>query len=313
MRLSFVIPCYGSEKTIEAVISDIKKTIRGSDTYEIICVNDCSPDNVLDVLKEIATKDENIKIISLAKNFGQHNALMAGYNCVTGDIIISLDDDGQTPANECYSLIDALNENWDVIYARYKDKKHNSFRKIGSLFAGSMGRVMMQIPKGVEGSSYFACKRYIIDEIIKYENPYTFVGGLVFRTTKKIKNVDVNHRMRQEGKSGYSLHKLVALWLNGFTAFSVKPLRFASITGFICAVIGFIFGIITVLRKLSNPDIAIGYSSMMAVMLLIGGFLMLMMGLVGEYIGRVYISLNKSPQYVVAETININNNGGRNA
>jgi len=309
MKLSFVIPCYRSEKTIENVIREIRETVKKDDTYEIICVNDCSPDGVFDILKKSADNDRNIKVVSLAKNFGQHNALMAGYHYASGDVIISLDDDGQTPADECYSLIDALDEECDVVYARYRERKHNLFRKLGSSFAGLMGKVMMGIPKGIEGNSYFACKRYIIDEIRRYKNPYTFVGGLIFRTTKKIRNIDVTHRERAEGKSGYSLHKLVALWLNGFTAFSVKPLRFASTTGFVCAGFGFVYGIITVVRKLCDPDIAIGYSSLMAVILLIGGLLMVMMGLVGEYIGRIYISLNNSPQYVIRETLNIDDGG----
>lgn len=304
-KISFVIPCYGSEKTIAQVIQSIQRTVKGSDDYEIICVNDSSPDQVQTVLEANAERDSRIKVIRLAKNFGQHNALMAGYRHTTGDIVVSLDDDGQTPAEECYKLIDAINDDCDVVYARYQDKKHNTFRNLGSKIAAWMGRIMINYPKDFYGSSYFACKKYVINEISRYENPYTFIAGLIFRSTNRIKNVDVEHRERMSGHSGYSFSKLLALWLNGFTAFSVKPLRIASFVGFVCAITGFIFGLVTVIRKLLEPAIAIGYSSMMAVLLFVSGVLMIMLGLIGEYIGRIYISLNNSPQYVIRDTCNI--------
>lgn len=303
--ISFIIPCYGSEKTISSVVEEIVSSMRPDDDYEIICVNDNSPDDVLSILKSLASQDRRIKVISFAMNFGQHNALMAGYRHATGDIVVSLDDDGQTPACKSYSLIDALDDQHDVIYARYPKKKHNWYRNVGSRVSAAMGRAMMSSPKDLYGSSFFACKRFIIDEIIRYENPYTFVAGLIFRSTGKIGNVDVEHRAREVGSSGYSFKKLISLWLNGFTSFSVKPLRVASIVGFALAVIGFVYGVFVVVNKLLSPGIAAGYSSTMAVILFVGGMLMLMMGLLGEYVGRVYISLNKAPQYVIRDTFNI--------
>lgn len=309
-KLSFVIPCYRSQGTIASVIKEISSTVRDEDDYEIICVNDNSPDDTLRVLREEAAKNGRVKIISFAMNFGQHNALMAGYRQAEGDIVISLDDDGQTPAEESYKLIDALGSRYDVVYARYAEKKHSSFRNLGSRIAAAMGRAMMGSPKDLYGSSFFACKRFIIDEITRYENPYTFVAGLIFRSTDKLGNVDVRHREREVGSSGYSLKKLISLWLNGFTSFSVKPLRFASIVGFVLAAIGFLFGLAVVVNKLLNPEIAAGYSSLMAVILFVGGMLMIMVGLLGEYVGRIYISLNNAPQYVVRETINIESKEG---
>lgn len=304
-KLSFVIPCYGSEKTIISVIEEIVTTVSYKNPYEIICINDCSPDNVYEVLKNLASNNENIKVINLAKNFGQHNALMAGYRHVTGDIIISLDDDGQTSAKECYKLINALNEDNDVIYARYAEKKHSLFKNFGSKMAALMGRILLDVPKDLYLSSYFACKRYVIDEIARYENPYSYLGGLVLRSTKKIGNVDIIHKAREVGSTGYTFKKLLGLWLNGFTAFSVKPLRIATIVGLICSVVGFMYGIWVILNKLFiNFDSPIGYSSTMAAIMFIGGMIMLMLGLIGEYIGRIYISINNAPQYVIREKIN---------
>ncbi len=304
-KISFVIPCFRSEHTIDYVLDEIVGTVSSDDDYEIICVNDCSPDNVWDVLVARAKGNENIKALNLAKNFGQHNAIMAGYRAVTGDIIICLDDDGQTPASEFYTLIDAINDDVDAVYASYSDKKHGIIRNLGSNFTSKMCEVMLGADKGMKGSSFFACKRFVIDEIVRYENPYTFLEGLVLRTTHKVSNVEVKHRERLEGVSGYSLSRLISLWLNGFTSFSVKPLRLASMVGAILALLGFVFGCFVALRKILDPSILAGYSSIIAILLFIGGVLMLMLGLLGEYIGRIYISLNRAPQYVIRDSINI--------
>lgn len=308
-KLSFVIPCYRSEHTISIVVQEIIDTVkmRSDYAYEIVLVSDHSPDNVFDVIRSLANNNKFIKGIELSKNFGQHSALMAGYKECTGDIVISLDDDGQTPANELYSLVDKINEGYDVVYASYPQIKQSSFR----IFGSRMNKVMMEIlvgkPRNIDANSYFACKNFIIHDILKYSNPYPYIGGLIFRATNNIANVSVKQRDRLEGKSGYSIIKLISLWLNGFTAFSVKPLRISTLTGLLCAAIGFIFGLYTIIHKLLNPSTQAGWSSIMAVLLFIGGMIMLMLGLIGEYIGRIYISLNSSPQYVIRESINIDN------
>ena len=304
-KLSFVIPCYGSEKTIEHVVSDIVATVENKNPYEVICVNDCSPDGVYTVLAKLSAENKNIKVVNLAKNFGQHNAMMAGYHHVTGDIVITLDDDGQTDPNVCYKLIEAIDDDTDVVYARYPSKKHNIFRNFGTWMSKMMKIWLCDWPKTLTGTSYFAAKRFIIDEIKKYENPYTFPTGLIIRVTRKVKNVDIEHHAREFGKSGYTFKKLLNLWLNGFTQFSVKPLRISTFIGGIFALCGFIFALATVIRKLVHPEILVGYSSIMCVLLFIGGMLMIMLGLIGEYIGRIYICLNKAPQYVIRNTLNI--------
>lgn len=306
--VSFVIPCYRSAATIEQVINDIVETmVAGMRDYEIICVNDGSQDDTLLVLERCAENNSYVKVINLTKNFGQHNALMAGLRESQGSIVVCLDDDGQTPPSSCLQLIEPLEEDMsiDVVYARYPAKQHSRFRNFGSQLAALMGHSMLGTPKGIEVNSYFACRRVIVDEIGKYESPYTFIPGLIMRTTRSIINVDVDHHEREVGKSGYSLRKLVALWLNGFTSFSVKPLRVASLLGFLCALLGFAFGIYVVINKVLNPAIPAGYSSIVAIVLFIGGMIMIMLGLLGEYVGRSYISINRAPQYVIKDTINV--------
>lgn len=303
-KLSFVIPCYCSENTISKVIDDIVNTIKNEDDYEVICVNDCSKDNVMTVLKGIAKDNKKVKVVDLAKNVGQHNAIMCGFRNASGDIVICLDDDGQTDPSQCYKIIDALDENTDIVFAKYDSIRQNIFRKFGTFINRRMSNWLLGMPKGIVTNSYFACKKYIIDEVIKYNNPYTFLSGLFFRTTHKVKNVDIVHKSRISGSSGYSFMKLFSLWMNGFTAFSIKPLRISSYLGFVCAFLGFIFGIYQIVMKFISPNRQLGYSSIMCVILFIGGMIMIMLGLIGEYIGRIYICINNSPQYVIKERIN---------
>jgi polyisoprenyl-phosphate glycosyltransferase len=309
-KLSFVIPCYGSELTLEDVIEEIIKTvsIRKEYSYEVILVNDCSKDNVSDKIRRLVERNKNIKAIEFARNFGQQAALMAGYSICSGDYVVSLDDDGQTPVNEVFSLLDKLNEGYDVVYGAYIDKRHSLFRNFGSRINDIMAEHLINKPKHLKVSSFFAANKYIIDEILKYHNAFPYILGLILRTTNHISNVNVQHRERIQGTSGYTFKKLIALWLNGFTAFSVKPLRFATVVGFIFAIVGFLFGFYTIINKFINPATPAGYSSMMSGLLFIGGMIMLMLGLIGEYIGRIYISINNSPQYVIRETINVDTN-----
>jgi len=306
MRLvSFVIPCYRSEHTLGDVVKEIEQTmdLLNKYTYEIILINDCSPDNTFHVIEELCSQHENIVGVNLARNFGQHAALMAGFHHSQGDIVVCLDDDGQTPADEVGKLLEKIEEGCDVVYARYQTKMHSAFRNMGSHLNELMTRVMLKKPKELYISSYFAAKRFVVDDMMKYENSYPYVIGLVLRATKNICNVDVKHREREMGTSGYTLKKLMALWFNGFTAFSIIPLRIATVLGSSVAILGFVYGIYTVVKKFINPEVPLGFSSMMAALMFIGGMLMIMMGIIGEYVGRIYISLNNSPQYVVRELI----------
>ena len=303
--VSFVIPCYRSEQTIGGVVEEINSTMADLPqyTYEIILVNDASPDNTFETIRDLCQKQFNICGINLAKNFGQHAALMAGFHYMHGEIVVCLDDDGQTPANEVGKLLNGIEEGADVVYARYTTKQHSAFRNFGSKVNELMTRVMLGKPKELYISSYFAAKRFVVEEMTRYQNPYPYVIGLVLRSTKKIINVEVTHREREVGTSGYTIGKLLNLWFNGFTAFSVKPLRLATVMGIISACAGFLYGIYTVIKKFINPDVMVGFSALMAAIVFFGGLILLMLGIIGEYIGRIYISLNNSPQFVIRESI----------
>ena len=307
-KVSFVIPCYRSENTVEGVVNEIQETMQTMAekySYEIILINDCSPDNTMGTIRRICEENSQIKGIGFSRNFGQHAALMAGLRQSDGDYVVCLDDDGQTPADEVGKLLDKLEEGFDAVYAEYEHKQHSGFRNLGSKVNELMTRIMLEKPKNLFISSYFAVKRFIVEDMIRYENSYPYVIGLVLRSTKNITNVVVNHREREEGKSGYTLKKLFALWFNGFTAFSVKPLRIATCLGALSAFVGFAYGIYTIIKRFVNPAVPLGYSSMMAALVFFCGMIMVMLGLIGEYIGRIYISMNSSPQYVIRERINI--------
>ncbi len=303
-KISFVIPCYRSEHTIGGVVDEIAETVtaHGGYDYEIILVNDNSPDNVMHTIRDLAAANPRVRGLDLSRNFGQHSAIMAGFTYLTGAIVVCLDDDGQTPANEMFRLIDKLAD-FDLVFAEYKSKHHSGFRNFGSKVNDLMARWLLSKPKDLKIMSYFACKRYVVDEVLRYENPYPYMSGLLLRATKKVCNVEVNHRDRLEGTSGYSLKKLLLLWINGFTSFSVKPLRFATIIGFITAMLGFLFGIYVIVHKIVVPDSLLGWSSTMAALLFIGGMIMLMLGMVGEYVGRIYLSINRSPQFVIRDRV----------
>ncbi len=299
--ISIVIPCYNSHATLPSVISGIDGAMQHmkDEKYEIILVNDCSPDNTAEVIEGLCNEKPYIKGIDLVRNFGQHAALMAGFHYVTGDIVVCMDDDGQTPADEIWKLIEQIKAGHDVVYARYGEKHHSLFRNIGSRLNDIMADVMLGKPKELYVSSYFAIKRFLVDEIVKYSNPYPYVIGLVLRSTRDIVNVDITHHDRIAGTSGYSISKLVGLWMNGFTAFSIKPLRIATCCGAIMALGGFVLGLITIIRKLMGLNYIMGYSGIITTLTVIGGIMLLMLGIIGEYIGRIYISLNSSPQYIV--------------
>ena len=302
--LSFVIPCYRSENTVMTVVDEIEDTVvkRPEFDYEIILVNDGSPDNVWSVIEKRAKEDEHVIGINLAKNFGQHCALMAGYNQSKGDYIVSLDDDGQTPACDVFKLIDELEKGYDVVYASYPETHQKWYRRVGSDFAAKMSNFIFGVKGDAQkGSSYYVMKRFICDEIIKYKNAYPYLVGLMNRTTRNFGFVSIEHRDRIMGESGYSLKSLVSLWLNGFTTFSVKPLELGAYLGFIFSFFGFLFALITIIRKIMNPEMQAGWSSLISAITVIGGITMIMLGVIGEYVGRIYLCLNNSPQYVIKE------------
>lgn len=309
-KISFVIPCYRSQNTITDVVNEINCAMQDLKQYEyeIVLVNDSSPDDTFETIRSNVNSNNNIIGINLAKNFGQHSALMAGFHYVTGEIIVCLDDDGQTPADEVSKLLEKIEEGYDVVYASYESKQHSPFRNWGSRINSKMTEVMLNKAKDLSVTSFFAARRFIVDEMLRYEQCYPYITGLVLRSTKNICNVPVKHRPREQGSSGYTIGKLLSLWMNGFTSFSVKPLRMATYLGCISAFLGFIYLIVIIVRYFVCNSILMGWSSTMAILLLLGGIILVVLGLIGEYVGRIFMCTNATPQYVIRDVISSKKN-----
>ena len=302
MKISVVIPCYHSRRTLGGVTADLERMMatRPELDYEIILVNDNPPDETWDLIQRLREENPRIHGICFSRNFGQHSALMAGYRQVTGDIVVSMDDDGQNPPSEIFRLIDAVDSRTDIVYADYPRKQHSRFRNLGSRLSNRMFSWMLGKPRELYLASYWAAKRFVIDEMIRCESPFPYVDGLALQSTTRIINVPVDHLPRAEGHSGYNFFSLFRLWTNAFTSFSVKPLRIATYTGCVSSVSGVLLGIVLIIRKLILRDgVDEGWTSLMAMMLILSGILMMMLGLVGEYVGRIFITMNRSPQYVI--------------
>lgn len=304
--ISFVIPCYHSAQTITPVVEEIERVVEEDGRYrcEVVLVNDNPPDETWQTILSLAEEHPCVRGFCMTHNFGQHAALMAGYRKSLGDIVVSLDDDGQTPPDQAFKLIDALGGNVDLVYASYPENAYASvFRKLGSKVNDLMAQSLIGKPKDVYLSSYLAATRAVIDRVVEYQGPYPYVDGLMLQCCSEVKPIPVRHDDRASGSSGYSFKKLISLWLNGFTSFSVKPLHVSTFLGFSFAGIGLILAIILVIRKLILRDgIDAGWSSIMCMIIIVGGIIMMMVGMVGEYVGRMFMTLNHMPQYYIRES-----------
>ncbi len=313
MKLSFVIPCYNSEKTVENVtqrVSSVMTEQFPEMSYEIILVNDCSKDNTAYKIVELASKDSKIKAINLAKNVGQHSALIAGFNYADGEIIITLDDDGQTPVEKLPLMMDKINDGYDVVSAKYVLRHRGSFlRRIGTFIALIMEKWLIEGPEGISISVFLVMRKFVVDEIIRYKQPYPYLSGLVLRVTHNIGNVEMEQAPRENGRSGYSFKKLLGLWLNGFTAFSIKPLRVVTTCGLFSAGLGIVFACFTIIRKLLSYNVQVGWSSTVVILLILGGLILFALGIMGEYVGRIYMCINNTPQYVIRDSTNLEQKG----
>jgi len=300
IKLSIVIPVYNGEKSIGQLVDKLVQELSMFD-LEIVLVNDHSPDNSEKICIEAQKKYSNIvSLYSLAKNVGEHNAVMAGLNNTTGDYVAIMDDDFQNPPKEVIKLVStAMENNYDVVYSYFESKKHSTFRNLGSWFNDKVANILLDKPKDLYLSSFKLMNRFVVNEIIKYESPFSYIDGLILQITDNIGKVKVEHSERMEGKSSYTLKKLVSLWLNMFTSFSTIPLRVSVYLGFIFSFIGVAYIIISIIEKIINPDIAPGYTSLITIILIFSGVQLISVGIIGEYVGRIFIAQNKKPQYTI--------------
>lgn len=302
--ISVIIPVYNGARTVKAVVNDIKKELSIVYDLEIVLVNDGSCDDSAKVCLDISGKDEKVKFIDLSRNFGEHNAVMAGLNFCTGDVAVIIDDDFQNPPSEIIKLVNEMDKGYDIVYSYYSKKKHSYIRNLGSKFNNLIATILIGKPKELYLSSFKAVSRFVINELIKYTGPYPYIDGIILRITRNYSTVLVHHNPRQHGKSGYTIHKLITLWLNMFTNFSILPLRITTITGFVFAIIGFVGVIVFLFEKIRNPDIPAGWASLIISLFVISGVELIGIGMIGEYLGRLFMSDNGKPQFVVRNKVN---------
>ena len=303
IKISIVIPVFNAQQSIARLVEQLIFEISLRYDTEIIMVNDYSSDNShSECLKLFNENKDKIKYLSLAKNFGEHNAVMAGLNKVTGDFIVIMDDDFQNPIEEVLKLIDySVSNDYDVVYTYYDEKKQKKWRNSGSNLHNYMATILLKKPKDLYLSSFKCMNKFLVKEIIKYDLPYPYVDGLILRSTANIGKIQVNHEFRKEGKSGYTLIKLIKLWSNMFTSFSVIPLRISIFVGLFFALTGFLFGIYSIIEHFMTPNLPAGFSLTITAIFVFAGIQLISLGMIGEYIGRIFISQNKQPQYTVKE------------
>lgn len=305
MLNSIVIPVYNGENSIGRLVDTLFSSFPYGE-LQIVLVNDFSPDNSDDVCRALARKyPDFLKYINLARNFGEHNAVMAGLKFVDGEYVVIMDDDFQNPPEEVSKLFnEARDKNYDVVYTYYEKKQHHWARNLGSKFNDLMANFMLQKPKDLYLSSFKALSRFAVNEILKYKGPYPYIDGLVLRSTGNIGKIKVEHQPRREGESNYTFRKLVRLWLNMFVNFSVMPLRIGTVLGAGLCVLGMLMAVMAVAERIMNPDTDIvGWASLMVSIMIFSGAQLFILGLLGEYLGRLFLSNNSTPQYVVRDSM----------
>lgn len=306
MLVSIVIPCYNSENSIIKVVKLAIEEFEKMKDYEceFVLVNDYSRDHTWQSIQKLAEEYPNVKGVNFAKNFGQHSALMAGLHYAGGDFIVGMDDDMQNHPSQIPLFLDKIQEGYDIVFGVFRQRQFSAVKNI----TGSISRFLLwhllDRPRDIQMSSFWCCRRYVRDEVVKYDGYNAFLQVLFFRTTHNIANIEIEHYAREEGTSNYNFRKGLNHFLSCLN-FTVIPLRVATFFGTLFSAAGFIGAVVVLIRKLVNPSVAIGWSSLMCAMLVLFGITFLILGIVGEYLGKLMLNINKTPQYVVRETANI--------
>lgn len=307
--LSVVVPVYRGATTIASLVEALSH-LTPAGGIEIILVNDGSPDDSDEVCRGLLqTAQVPLTYIEHARNFGEHNAVMSGLRQARGAYVINMDDDLQNPPEEVVRLFDhARNGHWDVVYTRYAVKQHAGWRNLGSRFANRVADVLLDKPKGLYLSSFRCMAALVVREVTQYTGPYPYIDGLIMQVTRRIDSIEVRHLPRVEGRSNYTLTRLVRLWLNLATSFSLIPLRLAILAGAAMAALGAIGAVATIIETLFLDQTPTGWASTMVVLLLIGGVQSMILGVLGEYVGRTFLTANGKPQGAIRMIVR--NDGG---
>lgn len=311
MELSLVIPVYNGSQTIAAVVEQIHIVFENlvnisPACLEIVLVNDGSRDGSAATCRQLVKQYHgSVVFVDLARNFGEHSAVLAGLAVSRGMHAAVLDDDGQNPPGEVIRMWQHLKANQlDVVYGLYRDKKHHWFRNMGSRFNDRMATIMLRKPGHIYLSSFKVMTRFVVDQITGYRGPFPYVDGLIFRTTRRIGQIDVEHAERQAGRSGYNLRRLIRLWLNMFLGFSITPLRMSVLLGLMTSAFSVLLMVGILVDKLwINPNVPVGIPTILVFITMFSGIQLVVLGMVGEYVGRIFLEQNGMPQYIVRSVV----------
>ncbi|WP_233234444.1 glycosyltransferase family 2 protein [Bordetella sp. LUAb4] len=302
--ISVVIPVYGSELILESLTQQLHDVMTENNwTYEIVYVCDRSPDKSWGVIQKLKTKFDAVRALLLRKNAGQHNALIAGLNYARGQVTITMDDDLQHSPADIPLLVETLEAGSDLVYAKFRSRKHPAWKIAGSKVNDLAARMLIKKPADLYLSPFRAFRATIREQVTKYTGPFVYIDGLLLASTAEIASVEVDHHERLAGSSFYGFKKSISLWLKMATSFSVAPLRLTSLVGLVVALIGFLFAIILMIERITSDQLPTGWASLIVTVLIIGGIQLLALGVIGEYVGRVLLTLNGRPQYIVGESL----------
>jgi undecaprenyl-phosphate 4-deoxy-4-formamido-L-arabinose transferase len=303
--VSIVIPVYNAENTIADLCRELMTRLAPDYLLEIVLVNDCSRDGTDMVCRRLKEEyPEKITYASLSRNFGEHNAVMAGLNQTRGEFVVIMDDDFQNPPEEVPKLLAEIRKGYDVVYCRYPEKQDSLFRNLGSYLNGTMARVILNKPANLYLSSFKAMNRFLVNELIKCKTPNPYLDAIILRITRNIGTVEVRHDPRLAGRSGYTLKKLTALWGDMIISYSLIPLRILAVFGLTLTLLGTYSIADMIISKLlpQFTDFS-DLEELSSVAMFFRGFQLLATGILGEYVGRIYLKLNEEPQFIVRELL----------
>lgn len=306
--ISVVIPVYGSETILPELVAQLETELgklSGSEGFEVILVHDHGPDNSWGVIENLVSTRPWLKAIDLRMNAGQHNAILAGLNFARGKFTVTMDDDLQHSPGDIKSVIAALKNGHDAAYVQFGHREHALWKRIGSAFNDRVAQRLLDKPKGLYLSPFRGMTAEIREHVAAYRGPFIYLDGLILQATDRIAQVDGTHHPRSDGRSGYSLRKSISLWLQMATSFSIGPLRIISFAGIVASVVGFILATVVVIQKLTTPDLSVGWASLIVAILITGGLQLLALGAIGEYVGRVLLSVNERPQFQIRSKRNL--------
>lgn len=302
-EISVVVPVYNSEDCVKELARQISESLKDYD-WELILVNDCSPDKSWEEIKKVAAGNKNIMGINLRKNCGQDIAILAGLNHAQGKWIIIMDDDLQHSPNDIPKLYKQAQSGFDVVYANFKQKKQKLWKNLGSWLNGKVSEIALDKPKGIYLSPFKIINGAVVKEMCKLNNLFPYIDGLIFQVTKNITQINIEHHKREYGKSNFTLIKSMQVFFRMMFGFSTFPLNLATYVGFFSSMMGFILAVYYLVKFLMGLESLTGWTSLIMVILILGGLILLALGIIGKYIGQMYLTINNSPKFIIKETTN---------